>query len=224
MNKSEVFDAVLDSFQDSAIRDRDYYPDFRRGWECLLRAALESEDYFDIGAPSVYAVTQSFSGIDAQFHFDQLKIADWYRQDSSRKKRVVFLPKTFRHSKKGGLSYHDSHCDYDPAAPESALGEDMKNIVAAALPGMPPRLSVVYGNKWVDSRFSRLMNTRLSLFLLETDYVPAFLASPFEVCLYLYMMDCCIIKENYEKVEDGQLREFLHIFRPSPMLKIKGLL
>ena len=24
-------------------------------------------------------------GIDACFHFDQLKIADWYRQDSSRK-------------------------------------------------------------------------------------------------------------------------------------------
>jgi hypothetical protein len=37
-------------------------------------------------------------------------------------------------------------------------------------------------------------------------------------------MDCCIIKENYTKVKDADLKQFLHIFRPSPMLKIKGLL
>ena len=95
---------------------------------------------------------------------------------------------------------------------------------AAALPELPPRLRIVYGNKWVDGRFNAFMNTRLSLFLIETDYVPAFLATPFEVCLYLFMMDYCIIKENYSKVKDEDLRQFLHIFRPSPMLKIKGLL
>ena len=224
MEQREVFEQVLTSFQDSAIRDRSYYPDFRRGWEALLRKALESgEMYFDTDAASVLTVKHSFAGIDACFHFDQLKIADWYRQDSSRKKRLVFKAQKLKHSRQGTLSLHDSPCDFDPDLPETALTEDMRNIVAAALPELPPRLRIVYGNKWVNGRFNAFMNTRLSLFLIETDYVPAFLATPFEVCLYLFMMDYCIIKENYKKVKDDDLWQFLHIFRPSPMLKIKGL-
>lgn len=223
MENSEIYQQILNSFQDTAIRDRSYYPDFRRQWEALLKKALNSdEQYFDPDSPSVLSVEQSFAGIDAVFHFDQLKIADWYRQDSSRKKRVVFKPKKLKHSRNGALSFHDSPCDYDPQLPESSITD--KNIIAAALPELPPRLRIVYGNKWVNSRFNVLMNTRLSLFLIETDYVPAFLATPFEVCLYLFMMDYCIIKENYSKVEDKELRKFLHIFRPSPMLKIKGIL
>lgn len=224
MDKSEVLNQILSSFQDSAIRDRSYYPDFRRQWESLLKKTLNSEAYYDTEAPSILKAEHSFAGIDAVFHFDQLKIADWYRQDSSRKKRVVFQAKKMKHNKRSGLSFHDSPCDYDPALPESALTEKDKNIIAAALPGLPPRLRIVYGNKWVDGRFNPFMNTRLSLFLIETDYVPAFLASPFEVCLYLFMMDYCIIKENYSKVKDEDLKQFLHIFRPSPMLKIKGIL
>ena len=224
MEQREVFEQVLASFQDSAIRDRSYYPDFRRGWEALLRKAAESEEtYFDMDAASVLTVKHSFAGIDACFHIDPLKIADWYRQDSSRKTRLVFKAQKLKHSRQGTLSFHDSPCDYDPDLPESALTEDMRNIVAAALPELPPRLRIVYGNKWVNGRFNAFMNTRLSLFLIETDYVPAFLATPFEVCLYLFMMDYCIIKENYKKVKDDDLRQFLHIFRPSPMLKIKGL-
>ena len=207
MDKKEVFQQILASFQDSAIRERSYYPDFRRQWEALLRKAADSEEqYFDTAAPSILTVEHSFAGIDACFHFDQLKIADWYRQDSSRKKRLVFQPQKLKHSRQGTLTFHDSPCDYDPELPE-----------------LPPRLRIVYGNKWVNGRFNAFMNTRLSLFLIETDYVPAFLATPFEVCLYLFMMDYCIIKENYKKVKDDDLRQFLHIFRPSPMLKIKGL-
>lgn len=225
MENSEIYQQILNSFQDTAIRDRSYYPDFRRQWEALLKKALHSgEKYFDIDSPSVLTVEQSFAGIDAVFHFDQLKIADWYRQDSSRKKRVVFQPKKLKHSRSGALSYHDSPCDFDPDLPEASLSDADKNIIAAALPELPPRLRIVYGNKWVNSRFNVLMNTRLSLFLIGTDYVPAFLATPFEVCLYLFMMDYCIIKENYSKVEDKELQKFLHIFRPSPMLKIKGIL
>ena len=37
-------------------------------------------------------------------------------------------------------------------------------------------------------------------------------------------MDYCIIKEDYQKVKDEELKPLLHIFKPSPMLKIKGLL
>ena len=100
MEQKEVFQQILASFQDSAIRERSYYPDFRRQWEALLRKAADSEEqYFDTAAPSILTVEHSFAGIDACFHFDQLKIADWYRQDSSRKKRVVFKPQKLKHSR-----------------------------------------------------------------------------------------------------------------------------
>ena len=97
-------------------------------------------------------------------------------------------------------------------------------ILAAALPGQPPELWIVYGNKWVERKLGPFTQRSLSLFLIQTDYVPAFLASPFEVCLYLFLMDYCIIKSDYQKVKDEDLRGFLHIFKPNPMLRIKGLL
>ena len=85
MGNSEIYKQILNSFQDTAIRDRSYYPDFRRQWEALFKSVMDSEEeYFDLSVPSVLTVEQSFAGIDAVFHFDQLKIADWYRQDSSR--------------------------------------------------------------------------------------------------------------------------------------------
>ena len=68
------------------------------------------------------------------------------------------------------------------------------------------------------------MSRSLPLFLIQTDFVPAFLGSPFEVCLYLFLMDTCIIKEDHQKVKDEDLRKLLHIFKASPMLRIKGLL
>ena len=225
MDRDELFEAVLGSFQDSAITERSYYQDFRRSWERLLRKTMQSDtEYFDISSPACYTVPCRFAGIDVQFHFDQLKLADWYAQEQRRKKRVVFKPIRLKHEHSGALMYHDSPCRYDPKAGEPAISEDERNIIAAALPGLPPELSIVYGSKWVEGRFNAFMNTRLSVFLVETDYVPAFLASPFEVCLYLFMMDYCIIKENHSKVKDEDLKGFLHIFRPSPMLRIKGLI
>ena len=92
------------------------------------------------------------------------------------------------------------------------------------MPELPARLQIVYGNKWVDGRFNSFLKTRLSVYLIDTDYVPAFLATPLEVCLYLFLMDYCIIKENYTKVKDEDLKQFLHIFKVSPMLRIKKLL
>ena len=137
MEQKEVFEQILASFQDSAIRQRSYYPDFRRQWESLLRTALESgEQYFDPEAPSVLAVAHSFAGIDACFHFDQLKIADWYRQDSSRRKRVVFKAQKLKHSKRGGLSFHDSPCDYDcrSCRPGCGLSTATNGWTAASTP------------------------------------------------------------------------------------------
>ena len=83
---------------------------------------------------------------------------------------------------------------------------------------------MVYGNKWVEKTISPLRRSSVALFLIRTPFVPAFLLSPFEVCLYLFLMDCCIIQEDWQKVKDADLKPLLHIFQPSPMLRIKGLL
>ena len=216
---------ILELYQDPAIRERKYYPDFRRSWNALLeRAAASDEKYFDPESDSVLTVRSDYGGLDYDFHFDQLKMADWYYQEVKRGKRVVFVPKRISRSRSGVLSFHDSPCHYDPALPEPALEERDRNILAAAMPGLPPELWIVYGNKWVERKVNPFTARHLSLFLIQTDYVPAFLATPFEVCLYLFLMDYCIIKEDFRKVKDEDLRNFLHIFRPSPMLKIKGLI
>lgn len=216
------FDALC---HDPDIRNRDFYPDFRRGWEELLRKAAQSgELYFDPGAENVITVPCAFGGFDERFHLDQLKMADWYFQEVKRGKRVVFVPKRVRRDRRGQLFFHDSPCHWDPDLPEAALKEADRNVMAAAMPGLPPELWIVYGNKWVEKKLNPLVQRSVSLFLIQTDYVPAFLASPWELCLYLFFMDCCIIKEDCGAVADAELRPLLHIFKASPMLRIKGLI
>ena len=119
--------------------------------------------------------------------------------------------------------FHDAFCSYNPEAPESALTEDIRNVIACGLPQIPHKMEVIYGNKWVNSRFNILRRNSLDFFLVGTDWVPALLATPLEIALYLFFMDCCIIKTDVGKLPDDELRKYLHIFRPSPMLKIKGL-
>ena len=223
MDNQKILQQVFDSFQDSAIRDRSYYPEFRRKWEAVLRRAAESEEvYFDPASNSVFTVEHSFAGIETGFHFDQAKIAEWYQKDL-KDKHIVFKPQKLKHDKQG-LHFHEYTCSYDPNVAEPTLSDENRNIIAAAMPELPARLQIVYGNKWVDGRFNAFLKTRLSIFLIDTDYVPAFLATPLEVCLYLFLMDYCIIKENYTKVKDEDLKQFLHIFKASPMLRIKKLL
>lgn len=219
------YQALEGLYQDTAIRERSYYPEFRRSWDALLKKAAHSgTTYFEEDAPSVIAVPCAYGGLDFTFHLDQSKMADWYYQEVKRKKRVVFDPKRFKRSRTGVLSFHESVCHYDPDLPETALEEKDRNILAAAFPGLPPELYVVYGNKWVDKTVNPLRRSSVALFLIQTPFVPAFLSSPFEICLYLFLMDYCIIKEDYKKVKDEDLKPLLHIFQPSPMLRIKGLL
>ena len=221
----ETFQKLEALYQDNAVRDRKYYPDFRRSWNALLQPASENtEEYFPLESPSVVTIHSDYGGLDYDFHLDQDKMADWYFQEVKRGKRVVFNPKRFKRSRSGQLSFHESVCHSHPEFPETTLPESDRNIMACAMPGLPPELHIVYGNKWIEKRLSPLLQSSLPLFLIQTDFVPAFLASPFEVCLYLFLMDYCIIKEDYQKVKDEELRNFLHIFRPSPMLKIKGLI
>ncbi|MGE4276762.1 MAG: hypothetical protein AB7E30_06210 [Lawsonibacter sp.] len=222
--KNAILNAVECLYSDPAVSEREYYSDFRRRWDALLHKALESgECYLEHRAEAVLTVPHSYGGVDFTLHFDQLKMADWFQQELLHRRHTVFLAKRLKRSTTGVLTFHESICRYHAGEPESALTQEVKNIFACALPGIPPELRIVYGNKWVDSRFHALRTRSLHLYLIQTDYVPAFLSDSFELCLYLFLMDCCIIKENYTKVKDSDLRQFLHIFRPSPMLKIKGL-
>ena len=212
-------------YADPAIRERRFYPEFRRAWDALLQRAAESgERYFDAESPACITVPCTYGGLDFCFHLDQSKMADWYYQEVKRGKRVVFEPKRFKRSRSGVLSFHESVCRYDPTLPEAALEERDRNVLAAAFPGLPPELCVVYGNKWIEKKISPLTSRSVTLFLIRTPFVPAFLYSPFEIGLYLFLMDYCIIKEDYQKVKDEELKPLLHIFQPSPMLRIKGLL
>lgn len=224
-DNQRIYAAISALYNDSAITQRTYYAEFRRGWDELLRKALScGEPNMPADEGAVYTVHHSFGGIDFELNFDQLKLHEWYAKELKRNSRQIFVPERFRRVGEGSLSFRKSVCRYEPDAEEAALADDMRNIIACALPALPPEMAVVYGNKWVDSTASPLRRMFVSLFWLQTDYVPAFLCSKFEVCLYLFLMDYCIIKENYQKVKDDELKKFLHIFRPSPMLVIKGLI
>ena len=75
----------------------------------------------------------SYGGFDLTLHFDQLKMADWYEKELKRKSKAIFVPKRLKRSRSGVLSLEDSVCRYDPKAPEPALTDEVKNIIACAL-------------------------------------------------------------------------------------------
>lgn len=221
----EIMSAVEACFQDPDVRNRDYYPAFRRAWDAVFeRVRLNNREYFDISSDACYTVHNDFAGISMDFHIDQLKIAEWYEKELKSRKKVVFFGKKLKRSKQTGeLMFHEAVCTYDPKAEEPALTEDIRNIIACAMPRTPLAMSIVYGNKWVDTRFNPLRRNTLDIFFIGTDYVPAFLGSALELALYLFLMDYCIIKTNLGKAKDEDIKNLLHIMRPSPMLRIKGL-
>lgn len=220
-----LLEAIENCFQDPDIRSRSYYPEFRRGWDSVFaRARKRDEEYFDFSSPACFVMHNEYAGISYDFHIDQLKICEWYEKELANRKKFVFFGKKLKRDKKSGnLMFHDAVCHYDPTAEEAALEENMRNVIACALPCMPVSMQIVYGNKWVDKRFNILRRNTVDIFLIGTDFVPAFLGSAFEAALYLFLMDCCIIKTNLGKAKDEDIKNLLHVMRPSPMLRIKGL-
>ena len=220
----ELMKAIEACFQDPEIRERDYYAEFRRAWNGIFERALAAEEpYFDWDSAACYTVPCALEGVELDFHIDQLKIAEWYEKELKNRRKVVFSGKRLKRDRSGRLLFHDVECAYDPSAAEPALDEGIRNIVACAVPGIPVTMRIVYGNKWVDSRFNPLLRSRLDIFLIGTDYVPAFLGDAMEAAVYLFLMDTGIIKTNLGKVPDKDIRGLLHGLRPSPMLRIKGL-
>lgn len=217
--------AIEQCFMDPEVRERSYYPEFRRGWMKVFGQIGEScEPYFDFSSPACFCVACEFPGFDLTFHFDQLKIYEWYEKELRRRKKVVFFSKKLKRDRKTGqLMFHEAVCRCTPDAEEKLLEENMRNIIACALPQTSLTMEIIYGNKWVERRINPLRRNTLDIFLIGTDYVPAFLGSPLEMAVYLFLMDICIIKENLGKAKDEDIKGLLHIMRPSPMLRIRGL-
>ena len=86
----EAFQKLEALYQDNAIRDRKYYPDFRRGWNALLEpASVSEEEYFPLDSDSVVVIHCDYGGLDFDFHLDQAKMADWYYQEVKRGKPLL---------------------------------------------------------------------------------------------------------------------------------------
>lgn len=224
--REEIFNIVDKMCSQYAINGRDYYQGFRKKWVMAFERAFSmNTSYLPENEDAVLEIKHSFEDISFTLHFDQLKMYDWFQREFKRGSKQIFEAKKIKRRMNGTMTYDESDFVFDPELPEPALTDKMKNIIACALPGLPaPQLRVVYGNKWVKGRFNPFRMASLQCYLISTDYVPAFLGSPVEVCLYLFLMDCCIIKLNYKHVADKDLQPLLHIFRPSPMLQIKGII
>ncbi len=224
--KTVIYQGITKLMADPDICEREFYSDFSQRWNRLFQYTLQDKNvYFnteDVSVVTVPCAMLQDYGMD--FHISQYKIHEWFRKELLGKKKVVFEPKRFFRRMNGEIHYDGVPCIYNTKAEEPALTEDMRNIVACAFPSSTPDLRIVFGNKWIRQKFNPFLTRRLSLYLIRTDYVPAFLADSFEVCVYLFLMDYCIIKEDCKKVKDKDLRNLLHIFRPSPMLRVKRLL
>lgn len=95
---------------------------FRRNWDAVLKKAFHSAaSYLPDKATAIYTVKQSFHGMDVSFHFDQLKIFDWYIKEKQRNSKNIFVVKKLKRSQSGVLTLDESVCRYDGKASESAL-------------------------------------------------------------------------------------------------------
>ena len=219
-----VYDAALALLKDDWLKKCSFAAEFQSEWHRVLRGALRNgQSYAPVNPDAVFCVPCNFQDTPFVFHFDQSKLADWFRQDSSIRERHVFLPKELTRGMDGAVCYYDSALRYDSGAPEPVVAEGSTEIFVCSLPGFPPPLQVVYGSKYVEHSFCGLWKRKLPVFLIPAEFTPAFLGDSFEVCLYLFWMDCCIIMENHAKVSDKRLKPLLHIFRDSSMLTVKKL-
>ena len=222
--QEERYRYLLPLFESRWLEKCSFAAEFREQWKNVLRnAARKDQDYSPADPDAIYAIPHIFQDVAFTFHFDQLKLADWFRQDSLGKEHRIFLPRELKRNLDGEVGMRDSALRWEADAPEPVVPEEGKEILVCALPGFPPPLRVVYGNRHVDKSFYGFKARKLSIHLIRAEHVPAFLCSSFEVCVYLFWMDCCIMMENRPKLKDKDLKPLLHIFRPSSMLTVKEL-
>lgn len=229
MNQQPDYEALYGGiaalFDAPWLKTCQFSQEFCERWRRTLRAAARENRALPPKDPNaVLAVPHTFREVALTLHFDQQKMWDWFLQDSRLPQHRIFVPCKLTRNSEGCLGVGDSTCCYDAAAPEPAVPPQGKEIFAAPLPGLPPSLRVVYGNARVEQNFHGFRNRTLSVYLVQAEFVPAFLCNTFEMCAYLFWMDCCILSANRIKVRDKDLKPLLHIFRESSVLTLNHLL
>ena len=90
----ELMDAIDMCLKDPEIIDRSFFPEFSQAWNAIFERARQSKaSYFDIASDSCYTVHCDFMELSFDFHFDQLKMAEWYEKELKNRKKVVFSGK-----------------------------------------------------------------------------------------------------------------------------------
>lgn len=225
MDYEEIYKSIPSLWNDTAVAGWSFFSEFRSEWERVLKKALKDDTIFlEESSEAVTIIPLKFCGIETEFKLDRSKMIDWYNKETQRGKRVVFYPERLKREGSGKLSYNGISCTYNPKSIEPEIPEGSKLVFACAVPSVPVEMRVIYGNSCVENQVNPFMRKKISLLRIPTDYIPAFLATPFEICLYLFFMDYCILKEDAGKVKDEEMKPLLHIFRPSPMLALKKLL
>ena len=226
-NSEIVYRQILPLFESDWLKECAFGDEFRNEWKRILRNAARNDRLYPPETPeAVFPVHHVFEGVPFTFHFDQKRLFGWYCEDCKLKERRVFQPRELtRSGADGTVGIGPSKLRWDSDASEPEVPEEGGEIIVCSLPGFPPLLQVVYGNCRVDSGFHGFLKpNRLNVLLIQAEFTPAFLGSAFEVCLYLFWMDCCILIENQPKLKPDRLRPLLHIFRRPSMLTLKELL
>lgn len=222
-----VYRQILPLFESDWLRECAFGDEFRNEWKRVLRNAARNDRPYPPETPeAVFPVHHVFEGVPFTFHFDQKRLFGWYCEDCKLKERRVFQPRELtRSGADGTVGIGPSKLRWDSDASEPEVPEEGREIIICSLPGIPPPLQVVYGNRRVEGGFHGFLKpNKLNVLLIQAEFTPAFLGSAFEVCLYLFWMDCCILIENQPKLKPDRLRPLLHIFRRPSMLTLKELL
>lgn len=224
MNYEDLYAAQAAFFDAPWLKGCSFANEWRNEWRRILRAAVRSPQSYPPQNPTaVFSVAHTFHDSPFNFHFDLEKVWDWFRRDSALPERRVFLRRELTRNLEGEVGIRESQLTWNPAAAEPELGDRGQEILVCSLPGTPPPLRVIAGNRRVESSFTGFKKRKLPICLVQAEFTPAFLADSFEVALYLFWMDVCILMENRVKLKDKDLQPLLHVFRPSSMLTIKGL-
>ena len=224
MNYEDPYAGQTAFFDAPWLKGCSFANEWRNEWRRILRAAARVPQTYPPQNPeAVFAVAHTFQDTPFTFHFDLEKVWDWFRRDSALPEHRVFLPRELTRNLEGEVGIRDSQLTWDPAAPEPEPSDGGREILVCSLPGTPPPLRVISGNRRGESSFTGFKKRKLPLCLIQAEFTPAFLADSFEVALYLFWMDVCILMENRVKLKDKDLQPLLHVFRPSSLLTIKGL-
>ncbi len=224
MTYEELYAAQAQHFEGPWLKGCSFANEWRNEWKRVLRAAArDPQSYPARRSEAVFPLPHTFHGGEITFTLDQDKLWDWFLRDGKLDQRRVFLPRELTRNAEGEVGIKDSQLVWDSTIPEPTVSDDGREIFAASLPGLPPELRVVYGNRRVEGQFTGFRKRKLPIYLIQAEFTPAFLGDSFQVALYLFWMDVCIFSENRIKLRDKDLKPLLHIFRDSSMLTVKGL-